>query len=162
MTLVLRQITPATLGDLVSWHDKAVNTPHVRRFLGMDQYLHLEVKFESDWSEGHYLNDQGSTYLRVGIDRPGGNQLSLCVWSLTTNRFARALEVGRMLQEVPRLAKRYGARLLKTSVHATNQESMHLNIRRFGPPWGRQPEGAWDSEIGRFVDLVHFQRSCAG
>jgi hypothetical protein len=154
------RITPSTFSRLQEWHDAAVATPSVWRFMATSKFIDQPrpEDYASDWSRIAFISDSGLTVLRAVIDRET-DDYSIGLWSLADGMRKR-VEVGRacvMLRNV--VLPAYGARTISTVVHATNEASLRIMGRIFGEPWGIEPLAGWDRGSGRMVDVHHFRRA---
>ena len=158
----MRQVTAHSRHRLDAWWDAAINTPHVRRFLTHACWADTTAALGDGWQGVHYLDDACSTLLSVGFNRDARTEATVSLWCLHEDRMRRSLAAGQMLRRLPSLLQAAGAAIVHSTVHETNVESLALNRRLLGEPWGIQPEAGWDAVLRRLVSVHHFRRALRG
>lgn len=153
-------VTPASFTLLQEWYASALVHPTVSRFLSMSKFIEIPESsaYASDWQRVGFLSASGQTFLRANIERDGGEDLSISLWSMADG-MRKKMEAGRAVLFVRDvLLRNYRPRTLSAAVHGSNENSLRLMSHVFGEPWGIRPASAWDRGIGSMVDMHCFQK----
>ncbi len=142
----------ATQQDVDKFMSSVMFDESVYPYLSESMYVSNVTIETSDWNRVVLTNDTLSVILKVEIARESDNAFSVCLWS--TN----PISAGRALKALEVLIKRYNPKSISSCVHESNIKSINLHKKLYGEPWGTEPEGAWNSLLGKWEGLVNFKK----
>lgn len=143
----------ARQSDIDSFLSEAYLDEKIYPYLTISKFMQEWTEFKDDWN-GINITDERLSYLgKITFDRSKGEvEMNICLYCKT------ALAAGRAIQAIKYLIGRYKPRAINSCVHSTNIKSLKIHKHIYGEPWGIEPEIAWDSKEGRFVDLYYFRK----
>ena len=143
----------ARQSDIDSFLSGAYLDENIYPYLTTSKHMSEWKEFKTDW-EGINITDERLSYLgKIAFDRNRGEvEMNIMLFCKSS------ISAGRAIQAIKYLINRYRPKAVNSVVHATNTKSLKLHKRIYGEPWGIEPEIAWDSKEGRFVDLYYFRK----
>ncbi len=149
-------ITESNKSALETWYARAMADDSVWPFMSFGKWATFAKVGRDDWSEVVVMDDSQNAVLEWTHDRASGmHSASVCLWSLSGTK--QAISAGRLCQAMDGLAKRYGVSWIDAACHESNSKSRYILDERFGQPWGRKPDGAWNGKTGAFEYSLHYR-----
>lgn len=156
--MTIRIITSKTADRALDWYARAFNTPEVARFMQVGHNQETPSDFHGDWSNLTLMDDEGHGLVRLAPDR--GQSCFSCdisCWVLPTAPCKRRTAGELLGIAFNTAANRFGSKYVDWNVHGSNEESLRFSNKR-AVLVGIRKEGAWDRELGGWVDLHEFRK----
>lgn len=154
---MVKLLGPTDQRALDRWFDTALTDRTVYPWLCVvDRYTPF-MTFDSD-DDGFFLMDDAKTAVaRVDFNREKYNA-DLNLWVLGGKNMRRSVTAAIMLGAVANHLDRYPfVRWMSARCKASNKPSVKLCTRLFGPEWGTEPSGGYDSVRQVWVDVLHYR-----
>jgi hypothetical protein len=145
-------VRDATKDDVDIFINKIINNDDIYPYMSTSKYFGKFEIPEDDWSGLLLTNDNNTFLCKIKIFRSEELGMSISLYALSP------ISAGRALLVIGELIKRYKPRYVDSVVHSSNIKSLKLNKKLLGEPWGREPNGAWNSKTGEYDDLVYFRK----
>lgn len=142
----------ASKEDVDKFMSKAILDDNIYPYLSTTKYMGTFEIPDDDWNGLLITNTNNSFLLKIRINR--SDEVGMTVSLYATSSFS----AGRALNIINEIIKRYKPRYVDSVVHSSNTKSIKLNTKLLGEPWGKEPNGAWNSKFGKYEDLVYFRK----
>jgi hypothetical protein len=140
----------------LAWYHEALHDPVTSRFMvnGAGYVGFPPSPPTGDWDSLYLL--RGRAMVGFLFNR-AAQKIALECFANGATPWARAVAAGAAMIEMLPYLRRYlhSMRTVTAGCAATNKPSVRLLTRLFGPPWGREPGGLFDPEVG-WVDALRF------
>lgn len=137
-----------------AWYQAAMNDPSVHPFLSMGAWRSVPSAPDNDWEQARFMDDGDKGLLAITIDRER-QSVSVGLWVLGGDT---AVAAALMLYAIRRVPLRYNARHLCFSIAENNVAWRDRALKSAARwLWGREPEGAYDVETGKWVSVLCFK-----
>lgn len=141
-----------------AFYQEALNDPQIARFMSMTPYVGVPEAHQNTWERAIIMHKSRRGLVSLTIDRTN-ESCSISCWVLP--HAGQKVVAGTLLHSaVSYAASNLGLKRLEWSVHATNKTSLDLSrsLRVGGDEYDMLEGGAYDSFLGKYVDLHSFRR----
>lgn len=142
----------ATQAEVDAFMAKAILNPKIYPYLSVDHYLSERVVEKGDWQSMHFIDSNLKCLLCIRISRAHRNSFNVALYSESKYLAGKAIKL------VERLVPQYDCMSITTCVHESNVDSLLINNKIFGEPWGIETKSAWNRLTCKWESLHWFKK----